>query len=401
MADNGVGSAYPCIRNEGKESSRRHGGAASVAAARQQLAANTICMASSLMHLAAATRLTGQIKNPGLFYLGCVLVDACGQAGHYRAKADDGRRYYDLERFRAEHGQRLQTDDFCLGYYMHIVQDMVYRKFVYADHGWNPRSPGNVERLYNDYRLLNPVLVRKYGLRPLRMPQDAVRPPLMPANAAEFVASMEAQFAPYDEGEPFFLTEALADAFVERAADVCLQELRALRGEGAHVDPRDYAYTHGFQIREMAPDEYPLLRDFLYEAIFQRDENNLLPRGVVDNPELRIYIEDFGRKPQDCALCAELDGRVIGAVWVRDIPAYGHVADGVPEFAVSVLKEHRGQGVGSRMMREMLRHLQAIGCPRASLAVQKDNYALRMYQKCGFQIIGENDQEYIMDIRFV
>ena len=351
------------------------------------------------MHMAVASRLLQYIENPDQFYLGCVLADACGQAGHYRARTGDGYRYYDLAKFRAEFGDRLLYDDYCLGYYLHIAQDMVYRKFVYADHGWSPRDPGNVERLYNDYRLLNPVLVKKFGLKPLCVPGKLAGHPLLPASADSFVAGMEYQFEPYEEGTAFFLTEELAMEFVERAAKVCVQEIRALRGGGEHVDPMDYAYTQGFQIREMMPREYPLLRDFLYEAIFQRDENNLLPRNVVDNPELRIYIEDFGQKEQDFALCAEVDSVVVGAVWVRDIPAYGHVADGVPEFAISVLKSHRGKGIGSRMMMEMLKSLRAKGCPRASLAVQKDNYALKMYLKCGFQIIGENDQEYIMDIR--
>lgn len=350
------------------------------------------------MHMAVASKLVQFIENPAHFYLGCVLVDACGQAGHYRAKTEDGHRYYDLEKFRAEFGDRLLSDDFALGYYLHIAQDMVYRRFVYADHGWSPKDPGNVERLYNDYRLLNPHLVKNYALKPLTLPEELSGHPLLAASAGQFIADMAGQFEPYSIGEPFFLTESLANEFVERAAAVCLQEIRALRGEGEHVDPMDYAYTQGFQIREMMPREYPLLRDFLYEAIFQRDENNLLPRNVVDNPELRIYIEDFGQKPQDFALCAEVDSQVVGAVWVRDIPAYGHVADGVPEFAISVLKSHRGKGIGSRMMMEMLKHLRAVGCPRASLAVQKDNYALRMYQKCGFQIIGENEEEYIMDI---
>lgn len=350
------------------------------------------------MHLAVAEKIIGCVGRPDLFRLGCVLVDACGQAGHYRAKTEDGYRYYDLAKFRAEFGGKLLEDDFCLGYYLHIAQDMVYRKFVYADHGWTPKDPGNVERLYNDYRLLNPILVKKFGLKPLQIPEELAGHPLLAVGAESFVAGMESQFAPYDEGESFFLTEELAMEFVDRAAAVCMQEIRALRGEGEHVNPMDYAYTQGFQIREMMPREYPLLRDFLYEAIFQRDENNLLPRNVVDNPELRIYIEDFGKKEQDFALCAEVDNIVVGAVWVRDIPAYGHVADGVPEFAISVLKAHRGKGIGSRMMMEMLKALRAKGCPRASLAVQKDNYALRMYQKCGFKIIGENDEEYIMDI---
>lgn len=357
-------------------------------------------MASSLMHLAVAENFVNEVSRPDLLRLGCVLVDACGQAGHFRARKEDGRRYYDLPRFRREYGDRLLTDDFCLGYYLHLVQDMVYRKFVYEDNHWNPQTPGNVDRLHNDYRLLNPVLVKKYGLAPLILPEDAPGRPLLAANAGQFIADMGKQFEPYDNGEFFFLTEKLTDDYVQLATDVCRIEMDSLRNGTPGVDPLDYAYTHGFQIREMMPSERPLLRDFLYEAIFQRDENNLLPRNVVDNPELRVYIDDFGEKPADFALVAEVDDKIAGAVWVRIIPGYGHIADDTPEFAISVLKPYRGKGYGTRMMVEMLRHLRASGCKRASLAVQKDNYALRMYQKVGFKIIGENDQEYIMDIRF-
>ena len=33
---------------------------------------------------------------------------------------------------------------------------------------------------------------------------------------------------------------------------------------------------------------------------------------------------------------------------------------------------------------------------QASLSVQKMNYAVRMYRKIGFEIVDENDEEYIM-----
>lgn len=36
------------------------------------------------------------------------------------------------------------------------------------------------------------------------------------------------------------------------------------------------------------------------------------------------------------------------------------------------------------------------GYERASLAVQKANYAVKMYTDLGFQIFKENDEEYIM-----
>ena len=40
--------------------------------------------------------------------------------------------------------------------------------------------------------------------------------------------------------------------------------------------------------------------------------------------------------------------------------------------------------------------LKLEGYKQASLSVQKMNYAVRMYRKIGFEIIDENDEEYIM-----
>ena len=47
-------------------------------------------------------------------------------------------------------------------------------------------------------------------------------------------------------------------------------------------------------------------------------------------------------------------------------------------------------------MRSILALLREKGYSRASLAVQKANYAVRMYEKAGFKTVGENEQEYIM-----
>ena len=47
-------------------------------------------------------------------------------------------------------------------------------------------------------------------------------------------------------------------------------------------------------------------------------------------------------------------------------------------------------------MKEMLDVLRTQGYKRASLAVQKANYAVRMYRNVGFKTVDENDEEYIM-----
>ena len=44
----------------------------------------------------------------------------------------------------------------------------------------------------------------------------------------------------------------------------------------------------------------------------------------------------------------------------------------------------------------MLDLLKSCGYKKASLAVQKANYAVRMYKTVGFQTVDENDEEFIM-----
>lgn len=149
-------------------------------------------------------------------------------------------------------------------------------------------------------------------------------------------------------------------------------------------------------IRELKLDEVNLLKDFLYEAIFIPEGATPPARKIIEQPELTIYYETFGTGKADNCIVADVDGKVVGAVWTRIMNDYGHVDDDTPSFAISLYKEYRGQGIGTRLMQEMLGLLKSQGYQRASLAVQKANYAVRMYEKVGFKTVNENDEEYIM-----
>ncbi len=166
------------------------------------------------------------------------------------------------------------------------------------------------------------------------------------------------------------------------------------------IDGEDFAAVcNDVVIRKPAPGEIRLLRDFLYEAIFIPEGVDPPEREIVERPELKIYYDGFGSGPADYCLVAETDGRVIGAVWTRIMNDYGHVDDETPSFAISLLSQYRGIGIGTQLMREMLSLLKECGYEQASLAVQKANYAVRMYMKAGFEIIDENDEEFIMVCR--
>ena len=123
------------------------------------------------------------------------------------------------------------------------------------------------------------------------------------------------------------------------------------------------------------------------------------PKSIINQPELQVYIADFGKKKDDMGLIAEVGKKAVGAVWVRIMNDYGHIDNDTPSFAISLYKEYRGFGIGTDLMKEMLRILRDRGYKQASLAVQKANYAVRMYQKTGFEIVDENEEEYIMVCR--
>ena len=151
-----------------------------------------------------------------------------------------------------------------------------------------------------------------------------------------------------------------------------------------------------YTIRAIQKQEYPLLNDFLYEAIFTPEGVEPPPKTIITSPELQIYVERFGESENDYGLVAEVDSKIVGAVWARIMNDYGHIDDETPSLAISLYKEYRGFGIGTAMMKELLALLKSHGYRQVSLSVQKANYAEKLYRKIGFEIVKENEEEYIM-----
>lgn len=150
-----------------------------------------------------------------------------------------------------------------------------------------------------------------------------------------------------------------------------------------------------YLIRKIEKREYKLLEDFLYEAIFIPEGVEPPERNVIELPELQLYYKNFGQKDDTC-LVAEVEGRVVGAVWCRIMNDYGHVDEETPSLAISLYKEYRGMGIGTAMLQDMLALLRKKGYKRVSLSVEKRNFAYKMYLKAGFHVVDENKDDYIM-----
>ena len=151
-----------------------------------------------------------------------------------------------------------------------------------------------------------------------------------------------------------------------------------------------------YTIREIQKQEYPLLDNFLYEAIFIPEGTEPPPKAIITSPELQVYVEHFGELKDDKGLVAEVDGKIVGAVWARIMNDYGHINNDTPSLAISLYKEYRAFGIGTAMMNKILALLRSHGYSRVSLSVQKANYAVKMYQKIGFEIVKEDEEELVM-----
>jgi ribosomal protein S18 acetylase RimI-like enzyme len=153
-------------------------------------------------------------------------------------------------------------------------------------------------------------------------------------------------------------------------------------------------------IRPIEHRDYPLLEEFLYQAIFVPEGIEPPAREIIYRPEIFVYIDDFGAK-DDRGVVAEVGGQVVGAAWTRIVPAFGHIDDTIPELAISVLPEWRGRGIGSRMMERLFEMLAESGYRHTSLSVQKDNPAVIFYRRLGYAVTAErpdgaDHEDYLM-----
>jgi ribosomal protein S18 acetylase RimI-like enzyme len=156
------------------------------------------------------------------------------------------------------------------------------------------------------------------------------------------------------------------------------------------------------EIRKIQKNEIHLLKHFLYDAIFQKDDTNPLPKDIIYEPKINIYIKDFGQK-HDLCLVAIVEDNIVGAVWTRVFlkpnRGFGYVDDHTPELSISINKEYRNKGIGTKLMENMLFALKKDGYKQVSLSVQKENPAYRIYEKLGFRIVKEKEKDVTMAYR--
>ena len=136
------------------------------------------------------------------------------------------------------------------------------------------------------------------------------------------------------------------------------------------------------------------LRDMLHHAFYGRERHV----SAEEQPVYR-YVSSWGR-PGDAAVIALEDGFPVGAAWyrlfTRDEPGYGFVDERTPELAIAVVPSRRGRGHGDELLRALLERARAEGYETISLSVERDNPALKLYERFGFRKVAEHGGVWTM-----
>lgn len=208
-------------------------------------------MASRVMRLAIANEIMKQVQINDIerFRFGVILPDAYKSAtdSHLKYTTEDGtKKTYKLAWFRKNYAEKLKTDDLYLGYYLHLIQDTIFRYFVYSLYNWDPYPKGNIERLHNDYKLLNIYVIKKFNVSDtLCIPENILNESIFeiyPFDIEQMLKDFKTDFEPYNDGKAFFFTQKMADEYIKMATEKCLEEIKALQNGSSTIDEMEWAW---------------------------------------------------------------------------------------------------------------------------------------------------------------
>jgi len=152
-------------------------------------------------------------------------------------------------------------------------------------------------------------------------------------------------------------------------------------------------------VRPATADDAGFIRLMFVEAAFWNPDEERPPLEqwlAAEDVPLR-YFEGWGREGDE-GFIAEEDGSLIGAAWFRvfskEEPAYGFVAESIPEIAIGLVPEARGRGIGTALLSALLDRAAELGYAATSLSVFLKNPALRLYERLGFEKVEDDDEGY-------
>jgi GNAT superfamily N-acetyltransferase len=152
--------------------------------------------------------------------------------------------------------------------------------------------------------------------------------------------------------------------------------------------------------RAAGETDLPIVQQTLYLALAWDPDDPIPPfEPVVNHPQIAIYHTGWMR-PGDAGVVAEIDGEFAGMAYYRLFPeddhGQGFVDPATPELAIAVVEQHRGKGIGLRLMEDLAATARAAGIKQISLSVSPGNPARRLYERVGYRGASETDPELMV-----
>jgi len=151
--------------------------------------------------------------------------------------------------------------------------------------------------------------------------------------------------------------------------------------------------------RPAETEDFTFLATMLGEAaVWRPDKPTPTAEQVMADPRYAMYLTGWPRQG-DYALVAEHDGPV-GAAWYRTFTeashGYGFVAEDVPELSIAVIASRRHEGIGRRLLVDLIDASLAQGYSAISLSVREANPARGLYESAGFVLIEKHGTSWTM-----
>lgn len=152
--------------------------------------------------------------------------------------------------------------------------------------------------------------------------------------------------------------------------------------------------------REISEKDMDFLWEMVYQAIFVREGQEKPSREILNEPNIKKYVEHWGRVGDFGIIAVDSGLKSVGAVWGRLFQdhnaTFGYVDDDTPVLTMAVLPSFRGNGIGTYLLEKMTQRAIESGYSKLSLSVDPDNPILRLYKRNGFEKVGENGTSWDM-----
>jgi len=146
-------------------------------------------------------------------------------------------------------------------------------------------------------------------------------------------------------------------------------------------------------------EDFTFLATMLGEAaVWRPDKPTPTAEQVMADARYALYLAGWPRQG-DYGVVAEQD-EPVGAAWYRTYTeanhGYGFIAEDVPELSIAVIASRRREGIGRRLLIELIGASVAQGYFALSLSVAENNPARRLYASTGFVPVEKHGHTWTM-----